>query len=245
MKRLVFAAIGLALAAQPSVAADLSRAPVVKAPAAVAAPMFNWSGCYAGAHVGGLRGEIDRSSTDPNPVYSSDISISSATAGGHLGCNYQAGQFVLGIEGDLNWADVSGDEALTNQILFLDFFDHGFDWYGTVRGRVGYAVDRWHLFATAGVAFSDIEMTYSFVSIGGDGGGTASSRTGWVAGAGLEYAWSPNWIGRLEYLYHRFEREDVFNGDFLRGRPEFHVVRVGLTYKFATGKGPAPVVTKY
>ena len=100
--------------------------------------------------------------------------ISSTTAGGHLGCNYQVGQFVLGIEGDLNWADVSGDEALTNQILFLDFFDHGFDWYGTVRGRVGYAVDRWHLFATAGVAFSDIEMTYSFVSIGGDGGGTAS-----------------------------------------------------------------------
>ena len=250
MKRALLAGIAaVALAAaQPADAADLRRAPVVKAPVVAAAPLYNWTGCYAGAHAGGLWGEVDHRATAFTPEFSRDVSFSNVTVGGHLGCNYQVNRFVVGIEGDLNWADVSGRDLIRGGGGIEQFFGHRFDWYGTVRGRLGYAVDRWHIYGTAGAAFSDIKMTYDLFAfdslVSRDRG---ASKTGWVAGGGVEYALSPNWIGRLEYLYHRFGEEVIFEqgSQTIRGRPDFHVVRVGIGYKFATGKAPAPVVTRY
>ena len=231
--------LALAFAAQPAAAADLPvKAPVVRAPAAA---VYSWTGCYVGAHVGGLWGRTKHDITPTVPEYVMKVDHSSVTAGGHVGCNYQVQQIVFGIEGDLNWANVD-DQAQIIGINPPQFFRTTFDWYATVRGRAGFAIDRWHIYGTGGFAFADIKMNFSYPT--NNVSFTVTSKHGWVAGGGVEYAFAPNWIGRLEYLYHRFEKGSIVldNGDFTQHhRPDFQVVRAGLSYKFGT----TPVVARY
>jgi outer membrane immunogenic protein len=246
MKRFLLAGVGLfalTLAVQPSAAADLPRAPVVKAPAAVTAPMFNWSGCYLGAHAGGLWGSTKHDLTPTVAQYEIEVDFSGITAGGHLGCNYQVRQFVFGLEGDLNWAGIDDRAQI---VPFDQFYSTSFDWYATLRGRAGFATERWHIYGTAGIAFSDIGIGFS--GLPGPFSYQTASKRGWVAGGGVEYAIAPDWVARFEYLYHRFREGTIISdgGDFRHdGRPDFHVLRVGLSYKFSSGKAPVPVVTKY
>jgi outer membrane immunogenic protein len=242
MKRDLLRALGLlalAFAAQPATAADLPvKAPVMRAPAAVPIA-YSWTGCYIGAHVGGLWGKTRHDITPTVAAYVLDVDYSSVTAGGHVGCNYQVQQFVFGIEGDLSWADVDDQAQI---VPFDQFYRTAFDWYATIRGRAGFAFDRWHIYGTGGFAFADIKMNW-----GGQPGNflySSTSKHGWVAGGGVEYAFASNWIGRIEYLYHRFEEGSFVSdgGDFrFDMRPSFHVVRAGLSYKF----GAAPVMARY
>jgi len=149
MKKLLAVCISLGvLASAPSIAADLP----VKAPYKAARPApFSWTGCYLGGHIGGLWGQT--SWTDPignvdGFVTVQDVNHSTFTGGGQLGCNVQINQFVIGIEGDSSWADVNkislGDVIERSHIVRTRF-----DWYGSVRGRLGYAADRWLIYATA------------------------------------------------------------------------------------------------
>lgn len=194
MKHLLLAGVAaLALAPRAAFAADMPR-PVTKAPAAVAAPLFNWTGCYVGAHAGGLWGEVDHSNSLSSPDLARDDDFSSFTAGGHLGCNYQINHLVLGIEGDLSWADVHYRRLTAVTPGGNEFLRGGFDWYGTVRGRLGLAADRWHIFATAGAAFSDIRLVFERVGAS-PVHFSETSKSGWVAGAGLEYACRPTGSG--------------------------------------------------
>ena len=204
----------------------------------------SWSGCYAGAHAGGLRGNVDHK-VDGSTVaeYQRDVFFSTATAGAHAGCNYQAGRFVLGVEGDLNWAPVDDGIVVYSSPTTVQTYRDQLDRYGTVRARVGIADDRWHLFGTAGVAFSNLELSANQfnLDVGTEDRYARKSSQGWVAGAGLEYALQPNWIARFEYLYHRFDGRllDIAGGGqfFWRANePHFHVVRFGITRRF----GPQP-----
>jgi outer membrane immunogenic protein len=242
MKRDVLRGLGLlalAFAAQPVAAADLPvKAPVVRAPASV---IYNWTGCYIGAQVGGLWGKTRHDITPTVAAYELDVDFSGVTAGGHAGCNYQVQQFVFGVEGDLSWANADDQ---TQIVPFNQFYRTTFDWYATIRGRAGFAFDRWHIYGTGGFAFADINISWS-----GQPGNflyTTASKHGWVAGGGIEHAFAPNWIGRIEYLYHRFEEGSFISdgGDFrFDMRPSFHVVRAGLSYKFTTGA--TPVMARY
>jgi len=231
------------LAGAPAIAADLPvKAPVYKA--APPAP-FSWSGCYLGGHIGGLWGETNW--TDPlgnfGPFINvQDVSHSSFTAGGQIGCNIQVNQFVIGIEADSSWADV-------NKISLSDTDERRhivrtrFDWYGSVRGRLGYAADRWLVYATGGFAFSKIDLTLeaytdSTLTVLSDPILGIRVKSGWTVGGGLEYALTNNWILRAEYLYFDFRNHQIFDfgdGDIEFGHPKFHVGRVGLSYKFDWG----------
>jgi outer membrane immunogenic protein len=243
MKKYIVAGIALfALSSVPAFAADmLVKAPVYKAP--IVAPAFSWTGCYIGANAGGLWGRT-RWSGPPQAGFeiNQTVGFSSATAGGQLGCNYQINRLVWGVEGDLNWTHVDkfGIQDPTNldEILRTKF-----DWFGSIRGRLGYAQDRWLVYGTGGIAFTKIRNAYENYTDATrtvvQGIETNTNKTGWVAGLGFEYAVHPNWIVGIEYLHYGFGRKEVEVPGIEFARTSFDVVRARLSYKFGdVGKGP-------
>lgn len=208
----------------------------VKAPVVV--PAFSWTGCYLGGSFGGIWGAKDITSDFPNTggrIESQKISYSNATAGGYLGCNYQTGAWVWGIEGDANWARVNR-EGMVDIVNLDEFYRTTMNWYGSVRGRLGFASGLWHFYGTGGVAFSDqyvefLNYTDATRTVLQEREGQ-KVKTGWTAGAGVERALSGNWIVRTEYLYYDFGTTRFTSAELAEARSRFHVVRLGLSYKF-------------
>jgi outer membrane immunogenic protein len=194
---------GLALAAGASLtlsaasAADLPPPPMSApvAPVAYAPAVYNWSGFYIGAHAGG--GFANSNWSDPaggtNTVKSSGF-----LGGGQVGANIQFNAVVLGVEGDFSWLGMkgSGSDSAGNTI------NSNVDWTSTVTGRVGVAFDRLLVYGKGGVAFAREQTGFSDVF--GNGASDTVTRTGWTAGAGLEYGLTKNWSARVEYDYLGF-----------------------------------------
>jgi outer membrane immunogenic protein len=188
MKHMVFA--GLVLLATGAVAgsataADLGRQyqqPYVKAP--IYNPVFTWTGFYLGLNGGGGWGQSswDRTGT---------FDLSGGVIGGTVGFNWQTGQVVLGIEGDADWSGVSG----TTSTLCPVGCTTRNDWLGTVRGRVGYAFDRFLPYVTGGLAAGDIRATTPGFA------GATQTNLGWTIGAGMEVVIAGNWSAKAEYLH--------------------------------------------
>jgi outer membrane immunogenic protein len=186
--------------------------------------------------------------------------------GGQIGYNYQIGNTVIGLEADGQYADLrtrrSGMLGFTPVLAtfpvgagFAPAMGNrqGIDWFGTVRGRLGYAWDRLLVFGTGGFAYGDGPNTCNSVGAGGVNRCVNNGiRTGWTAGGGIEYAFTPNLTGKIEALYVNLGRSNAsrYVGDFLapvtfartpvfvNGRrardEEFVVVRAGLNWKFNT-----------
>jgi outer membrane immunogenic protein len=211
MKSLLIASVAVALGAGlvSANAADIQqRSMPTKAPAYVT-PVYNWTGPYIGISGGYGFGSSDFSggvgSVDP------DGGLFGVTAG----YNWQMGQFVTGIEGDISWSgmrDSSGGLRTEN------------NWLGTVRGRLGYNAGRWMPYVTGGLAVGDIDSNIAAV------GSSHSTELGWTVGAGIEAQIAGPWTAKVEYLY-----VDLGEGDSIAGsRPDFttNIVRAGLNYRF-------------
>jgi outer membrane immunogenic protein len=183
MKRVVLACVGVAALGGVAAAADLPPSPAppyYKAPAVYAPPAYTWSGLYIGINGGGAWGQSSWTTTG-------SFDTSGGFAGGTIGYNYQMDQAVLGIEGDIDWADINGSTggaAKTND-----------NWLSTVRGRLGYAADRFMPYVTGGLAVGDIQA-----SLPGFAGGS-TTNVGWTAGGGIEFALPGHWSAKAEYLY--------------------------------------------
>jgi outer membrane immunogenic protein len=138
--------------------------------------------------------------------------------GVHLGYNWQATNFVIGVETDIELADLSGSGIGT----FGSVHSTDIDWIGSLRGRLGYALDRTLIYATGGLAYGD-------VAIAGPGYSDSETRTGWTVGAGIEHAFAPNTTARIEYRY-----TDLGSGDlgFDDSDVTFSAIRAGLSWKF-------------
>ncbi len=193
MKRILLASVGLialAGALGPAAAADLP--PMYgRAPSAYAAPFYNWTGFYVGLNGGGAFGS---SSWSAVPVGS--FNVSGGLIGGTIGYNWQYGAWVFGLEGDVDWTNISGTTNLggIGGCLVLTCQTRN-DWLATARGRVGYAFDRWLPYVTGGLAVGNIQAG----SPGFTGVDTANA--GWTVGAGVEFAIAGNWTAKAEYLY--------------------------------------------
>jgi outer membrane immunogenic protein len=176
----------LALAAVGSArAADLSVAPIYKAPPLVAAPAYNWSGFYVGVNGGGGWGTSSWDSTG-------SFNLSGAVVGGTAGMNWQIGHAVLGLEGDVDWSSLKG--TATTLACPAGCTTNN-DWLATVRGRAGYAFDRFLPYVTGGLAVGDIKAaTPGFA-------GATQTNAGWTAGGGVELALTNNWTAKAEYLH--------------------------------------------
>ena len=223
MKRVFVASVcGLALSAAigAAEAADLGRGypPVARAP--IYAPAYyNWTGFYLGINGGGGWG---RSTWDAVGTFD----ISGGLIGGTIGYNWQFGQAVVGVEGDIDWSGIKG----TTTILCPLGCETRNSWLATVRGRLGYAFDRFLPFLTGGLAVGNIRATTPLLP-----GGTITTA-GWTVGAGVEFAVLSNVTVKAEYLYVDLGN---FNcglncGLAPTGNVSFHtnVVRAGLNVRF-------------
>ena len=144
----------------------------------------------------------------------------------------QFDQWVLGVEGDFDGANIEGDR---------DFSDVRIDgtvklksnWQASLRARAA-SLGRFLIYATGGVAFANAKL-----SVDGDIGGTSfdesdsSTLTGWTAGGGVEYAFTDNIIGRAEVRYSDFGKDtfDLGAGDVKAGFDQTAVI-FGVSYKF-------------
>ena len=159
-----------------------------KAPAYFEAP-YNWTGFYVGINGGGGWGR----STWSNPAGTAGRSITSGgLVGGTLGYNYQIGQTVFGLEGDVDWSNIRGSR---DGLCAGTTCETRNDWLGTARGRIGYAFDRFMPYITGGAAFGDIKATPAGF------GTTTTTKTGWTVGGGVEFAIAGPWTAKVEYLY--------------------------------------------
>jgi outer membrane immunogenic protein len=216
----------------PLHAADMP-ARVAKAPAMVAAPIFDWSGFYVGAQAGYLWGESNFvSDGDAFP-----FDIRGGLAGLHIGGQWQNGLWVLGWEADGNWSGADGDDGGAGGLL--DALEIRAE--GSVRARLGYASNNWLVYLTGGWAWANIEHDRATI------GNFTDTLSGWTVGAGLAVAPAPNFFWTLEYRYSDYGSTSGQPGtDLLELDPRAHQVTVRASWKFATGKAPvaAPIVTK-
>src|SRR4051794_37552073 len=148
---LAAAAVSLMLAGSAS-AADMA----VKArPAPIPAPIFSWTGCYIGAQVGWAELRDRQALSSPTFALAVDSTADGVKGGGHAGCNYQANQFVFGIEGDIEGSDIDHRYVIGPPFANTTGTVKS-DWQGSIRGRVGVAFDRVLLYATGGWAWARV-----------------------------------------------------------------------------------------
>ncbi|MFG1299221.1 outer membrane protein [Xanthobacter sp. V3C-3] len=213
MKRIAFCAATLALlAAMPAHAADVARpaAPPVKAPVAVPAPVFSWTGFY----IGGSAGYAWGSGQDALGV--AGIDPKGWLAGGQAGYNYQfANNVVAGIEADIAGGGISaGAPGLSSSLDLL----------GTVRGRLGYAFGPVLPYVTGGLAWGNNSISIP-------GASQSQTLTGWTAGAGIEYALTEHWTAKTEYLYTDLGSK-TYDALGLSSGVTSQTAKVGINYKF-------------
>ena len=173
MKKMILAMSVAVTAASTAAAADLPRGP---APYYAPPPsVYNWTGAYVGLNLGYEWGKATNSGIDPSGV----------AGGGQIGYNWQSGQFVFVAETDIQ-ASAADDT----------FAPYKFSnpWFGTLRGRAGFAINNILLYGTFGLAYGDLKAEF---------GGLDESKTlvGWTGGLGMEVGFAPNWSAKVEYLY--------------------------------------------
>lgn len=245
MKKVLFSAVGLIAMVTAASAADLPAKVYTKAPPP--APVYNWTGCYIGAEAGYTWGrESVLATTAPGGTVTS-VKPDGGLGGGAIGCNWQTSNVVIGIENDISASGLRGTAG--DQAPFNATFSHSVSstWLDTLRGRIGLTWDRALFYATAGVAFTDIRDSASNgagITIAG-----TSTRTGWTAGAGVEYMFAPNWSAKVEYLYADFgtlhDAFDVPTAGFFTGVNTHlteNIVRAGINYHFNWAQ---PIVARY
>ncbi len=201
------------------------------APAAVAHSVFSWTGFYLGAHAGVLFNdtEVDTIGLAPGNITNVridarpgrvDFEDEGFMGGGQIGYNHQMGPWVVGVE-----ADISGTD-LDDSTRFLgtptpnvpgapnpSTFVQSMDYFGTVRGRIGYAHDRWLGYVTGGYAYADIETDVIFLTGANQlqfRGRGSETVDGYTIGGGVEYAWSNHVTFKGEGLYYDLDDSTVF-----------------------------------
>ncbi|MDR3463042.1 MAG: porin family protein [Beijerinckiaceae bacterium] len=233
--KLLVSTVAFAALAGTAFAADLPsrHAPPVYAPPPI--PVFTWTGIYVGGQVGYGFG---RDSNNFNP---SSSSTSGVIGGAHIGYNYQLpSNIVIGVEGD-----VDGSSARATTFYPATTASFRDEVQGSVRGRVGYAVDRALFYATGGAAFGGLRNNYYS---GPFEDSMTHTRVGYTVGGGVEYAIDPHWSVRAEYRYTDFGHYNDFAATTLGTNITKHDtenrVQLGFSYKFDTF-GPTPVVARY
>ena len=205
--RLTLAAATLAALAGSATAADLSaRAPASYQPPPPPPPVFSWSSCYIGGNIGG--GWASHSSNDVTGavtgVVGADLGSHTASGfigGGQIGCDYQAGVWVFGVQGMFDGSGMQGSNTDTTGLFVVN---SNIPWLATVTGRIGVtAAPTVLVYAKGGSAW--VRDNYTVTAVPGIALGNASSTpSGWTVGGGVEWAFAGNWTAFAEYNYLDF-----------------------------------------
>ncbi len=276
MKRmLVGIAAATALIGTGALAADLpARGPVyTKAP--VIAPVYDWTGFYIGGNIGYSWGRSSDTSTVTNGAgtvlftSANTTDLNGIVGGGQIGYNWQMQNWLFGLEADIQATDEKGTRNFIcpqstctptfGQIAVFPgpavpvALSQKIDWFGTVRGRLGFlATPQVLLYATGGLAYGEVDSSAVIGAAGTAFSTVSNTHVGWTVGAGIEGMIAPNWTARLEYLYVDL---GTANGSFattigalggglvvenFSSHVTDNILRVGINYKFG-----GPVVAKY
>jgi len=263
-KFLIGLSITVALVGTPAIAADMP----VKAPPPVPTPVYSWTGFYVGGNAGYDWGNNNVTYDPPGPPNGfnvapiNDVAIFGAgatqnvsnrgfTGGGQAGYNYQFNRYVAGLEADIEYLQRSGQfsgmfvGAWGTQNVNIS---GNSGWLATVRGRLGITFDRYLVYGTGGVAFTNADVNIGnnwnpALGVRDASVNLNNTRTGWVAGGGVEYAFPQNWSLRAEYLYVKFDDSaTTFTAGMLNPAATVshfytvnmvtNIVRAGLNYQF-------------
>jgi high affinity Mn2+ porin len=265
MKALLAAGLSLLALAGRAEADDIMVTKAV--PVLPGAPSgYDWSGFYAGGHLGVAWGSSNWTASTPGapaPFASGSFSLfepinsfsetGSFLDGMQAGYNYMLpSRFVVGAEADAsfpsfqnhNGISIGGTSTLLAPAIGAESFSETMLAFGTVRGRIGYAPGSWLFYATGGFAWAYDRQTLTQLA----SGATASPflwRFGWTAGAGVELPVAPHWTARLEYLFTDYGASGVtfpaagqrFSSDF-----SLQELRAGLDYRFGNDAAPANII---
>ncbi|WP_139974918.1 outer membrane protein [Ochrobactrum sp. CGA5] len=220
LKALLLASTVALLATTGAKAADavIEQEPVP----VVVAPSFTWNGAYIGGQIGYGWGK----SKFDDGFDTLELKPDGFLGGLYAGYNFDLGNnVVLGIDGDVTYNNLKDDFTGAGGSL-----ESKLRWSGAVRGRVGYAFDRFLPYIAGGVAFGQVKNS-------GDVGpiefSESKTLTGWTAGAGVDYAATDNVIVRLEYRYTDYGDKDFNLGGFnINDDFKTNEVRLGVAYKF-------------
>jgi iron complex outermembrane recepter protein len=178
----------------PVFAVNASPSVLTKASPVGSSQVINWTGIYLGLNAGYSFGgsnwtdSVTGSSTGTYGTYGFVL-------GGTFGANYQVGSVVFGVEADGDWADASGFGTFTATSLCAGGCITTNSWLSTVRGRAGYAFDRFLVYGTAGAAFGNVRAGFSNDPV------SSATVAGWTVGAGVEVALDRHWSAKAEYLF--------------------------------------------
>ena len=197
-------------------------------------PTFSWTGPYVGVSAGYGWGE----SRFDDGATSNPFDIDGAIVGGTIGYNLRGpSNIVFGVEADVSFSDISGSFGPGN----LGQPNGAFwgcgtgacvtdvTWFGTLRGRLGWAVDRVLVYATGGLAYGNIDSAI----LNDPDWRTGNVTAGWTAGGGIEYVLRPGWTAKLEYLHVDLGWTDRNAASDFKSEAIFDVVRLGLNYHLA------------
>jgi outer membrane immunogenic protein len=238
MRGTVIAALFLGAAGGQALAADMPWAPLPERAA-------GWSGFYLGLNVGGgfANGRSDFS-VPAGTFASVNNPLTGVIGGGQIGWNGQAGAMVYGLETDFQAAGLSGTinapcGAGLCGVGVTASYRQRVPWFGTVRGRLGYAASGWLAYATGGYAYAQADTEARATALGTTAAISVNDfRSGWTIGGGIEVALAGTWSAKLEYLYADFgthRRNFVFTGLPVvtdHSHLDMNVVRAGVNYRF-------------
>jgi outer membrane immunogenic protein len=223
-------------AVHPVAAADLPTRPAyAPAPMMSPTPVYNWTGIYVGLNGGYGWGNQDPLNLITNRFDGSSVGFSGGVFGGTAGAQIQSGHVVIGLEADIDWANMKGSATFVPTVGGISFpagaisASTNVDWETTARARVGYAQDNWLFYATGGFAILGTKAaftpalgfncgSYTLVNCSG-----TSKQIGAALGAGVEYGITQNVSAKLEYLYISAASLDVSHHS---------EIRMGLNYRF-------------
>lgn len=230
-KQAILAAVTVLVSAGPALAADKWQ----PAPSVKDEPVYEqrsrWDGFYLGVNGGYAFGDTQNASFDINDDRGSagSLSLEGAFGGGQIGYNAVFGRVLVGVEADLQGADIDDRSSRGGRFAAADV-----NYFGTVRGRLGFVADRALIYATGGYAYADVDIDMGVPGTRLSGG---DMLDGYAVGGGLEYALSDRWSMKAEYQYVDLESVTAVGfdgGDRFATKidPDFHTVRLGLNYRF-------------
>lgn len=206
-------------------------------PAFAQPPLFNWSGFYVGANLGGAWGESSIDETQAGFWWVNSVTVhpTGVIGGLQAGHNWQAGNLVYGVEADISLSSAK-ERTIVAATTPPVTYGSKLTALGTLRARVGIAADRTLFFVTAGGAYGKLKNEiFDTSNFAPPTVSRESSAWGWVAGGGIEHAFANNWSARVEFLHARFGGDtvsDAGNTYTFRFKDSVSVARAGINYRF-------------